>query len=83
MKISAVFVKYNIDVIAPILHDIFNFIMQTGVVPSSWKFSFISQIPEKGSLTDIENDRGIAMQSEVPKLFDMLITAKHYNLCSK
>lgn len=78
MGIASRFIKYNIDTIAPILEIIFNNVMSTGIVPSLWKCSFITPIPKHGSLSEVTNYRGIAMQSVIPKIFDKLITDKLY-----
>lgn len=52
--------------------------MRTGIVPQYWKTAF-TPIPKKGSLSEVANYRGIAMQSTIIKLFDVLITEKIYN----
>lgn len=78
MMISAKFVVFNRDKLAPILLDIFNSILHTGNFPVEWKKAFLTPIPKKGNLADVTNYRGIAMQSVIPKLFDMLITEKIY-----
>lgn len=75
MNISAEFVKKNIDTLAPILLNIFNTVMATGVIPSVWKKSFIAPIPKKGAINDVSNYHGIAMQSTIPKIFNKLITS--------
>lgn len=78
MGIPVVFVQHNITKIAPILLKLFNIILNTGTIPTSWKKSFIQPIPKKGSNSNIANYRGIAMQSVIPKLLDRLITDKFY-----
>lgn len=79
MNISVKFIKFNCDILAPILLNIFNVILSTGVVPTEWKLSFITPIPKKGSLTSVANYRGISMQSSIPKIFDALLTKKLYS----
>lgn len=79
MKICATYVKYNACLLTPLLANIFNTILHTGIVPNDWKDSYITPIPKKGNICDITNYRGIAMQSVIPKLFDMLITDRLYH----
>lgn len=78
MALSVAFVKFNVEYMAPIILKMCNVILHTGVIPSAWKHSYITPIPKKGTLTDIENYRGIAMQSVIPKIFDKALTAKLY-----
>lgn len=53
--------------------------MEIGILPHRWKTSYITPIPKKGSLTEVENYRGIAMQSVIPKNFDTILTSKIYD----
>lgn len=78
MKIQTTYIKFNVGIITPILTNIFNAILHTGIIPDDWKISYLTPIPKRGDLHDIANYRGIAMQSVVPKIFDMLLTARLY-----
>lgn len=78
MKISATYLKYNAGILTPVLANVFNTILHTSVIPDNWKLSYLTPIPKKGNIHDVTNYRGIAMQSVIPKLFDMLITARLY-----
>lgn len=80
---SANFIKYHSQILAPLLLNIFNAILETGIVPQNWKVSFLSPIPKKGSLATIEIYRGIAMQSVTPKIFDKILTAKLHHYVQK
>lgn len=78
MKICVTYIKYNAAILTPILANIFNTILHTGIVPADWKNPYITPIPKKGNVNNIENYRGIAMQSVIPKLLDMLLTKRLY-----
>lgn len=76
MGISTQYLQYNIDIVAPLLKNIFNSILTSGRIPQEWKQSFLIPIPKKGSSSDIANYRGISIQSIVPKILDKLLTKK-------
>lgn len=48
MGISVSFVKYHRDKSAGVLMVIFNRILRNGLMPSSWKLSYLTPIPKKG-----------------------------------
>lgn len=48
MMLSANFLQFNIDVMAPLLLDSIHTIFQTGRIPELWKKCFIIPIPKKG-----------------------------------
>lgn len=83
MGITAGFFKHNCLHIAPVLLNIFNVMLETGFVPEQWKNSYLLPIPKMGTLNDVTNYRGIAMQSTISKIFDKLITEKLYLHLSK
>lgn len=66
----------DIETTSPIITNIFNLLFKLGHIPQSWKTSFITPIPKKGRLADVENYRGISLQSVIPKLLDKLIADK-------
>lgn len=74
MKISADFLKFNSEALAPIITNALNTMILTGNIPDDWKECFLIPIPKKGSPINIENYRGIAIQSCLPKLLDQIIT---------
>lgn len=74
MKISAEFLQYNSDTIAPVIANAINTIILTGHIPEDWKLGYLIPIPKKGSPVHIENYRGIAIQSCIPKIMDKFLT---------
>lgn len=78
MKLSADFLKFNVDLVAPVIANAINTMIVTGNVPNDWKECYLIPIPKKGSQTDIKNYRGIAIQSCLPKLLDKFITEMLY-----
>lgn len=72
--IPAFFLKNCVYTISRPLHILFNLSINSGTFPNYWKHSFLSPIFKSGSKEDIENYRGICMQSEIPKMFDLLVT---------
>lgn len=76
MLISAQFVKSNVNIVAPILTNYFNALLKVGHIPEQWKQSYLVPIPKKGKTSDVNNYRGISIQSVIPKIMDQLITRK-------
>lgn len=52
-----------------------------GIFPTYWKHSFIIPIFKSGQREEIENYRGICIQSAIPKLLDSLVTEQLYASC--
>lgn len=58
------------DVLVHPLSFVFNQCLQTGVFPVIWKISHVVPIFKKGNRNAVENHRGVAIQSFVPKLLE-------------
>lgn len=78
MQIPTTFLHHNAEIIAPLISNAINTMLNTGRIPEDWKMNYITPIPKKGSTVDIENYRGIAMQSCIPKILDKYITGLLY-----
>lgn len=79
MKLSAAYLQHNVTIVAPLLLEMVNTIFQTGRIPATWKQSYLIPIPKKGSTAEINNYRGIAIQSCVTKILDRILTRMIYD----
>ena len=58
------------------LTDLFNASLNSSFFPDLWKESYITPLHKSGSRFEVENYRGIAKLSAIPKLFEKLITRR-------
>jgi hypothetical protein len=66
----------------PIL-KLFKLSLNQGVFPSFWKYSYIQPIFKSGDRQNIENYRGVSLQSAIPKLLDKLVSVHLSSVCNK
>ena len=66
--------KSGAIVLAPSLAKLFNFIFNTGIFPTSWSLSTLAVIHKKGYKDIPKNYRGIAVSSNLCKLFVLFST---------
>nr|AMS38367.1 hypothetical protein [Bactrocera tryoni] len=72
--IPSCFLKKCAKYIYQPLTKLFNSSLMQGLFPSIWKKSFIIPLHKSGFRSSIENYRGIAKLSAIPKLFEAIIT---------
>ena len=65
--------KSGATVLAPSLVKLFNFIFNTGKFPTSWSLSTLTVIHKKGDKAIPKNYRGIAVSSNLCKLFCLVL----------
>lgn len=73
---SASFIQFNSAQLLPIITHLILQVFRSGIVPPTWKSSYLQPIPKKGSLSTLSNYRGIAISSCIPKIFDRLLTKR-------
>lgn len=66
------FVKFQ-DYILPILHNLLNYILNTGFFTSTWSSSIIIPVFKKDDFTDPNNYRGISLVINMCKLFASIL----------
>lgn len=79
--IPSVFLKSCICTLTHPIFFIFSLSLHTKEFPSFWKNSFITPIFKSGDRSNVENYRGICIQSVLPKLFDKIISVQLSWLC--
>jgi hypothetical protein len=57
----------------PIITDIFNCCIESGIVPRDWKFAILTVLFKKGDRLDMNNYRGISVLPVLAKLFEKLL----------
>jgi hypothetical protein len=49
------------DYLLPVMHNLFNCILGTGIFPSTWSSFIIIPVYKKGDSTDLNNYRGLVL----------------------
>jgi hypothetical protein len=62
-----------------LLSLIFNRSLTTNVFPERWKVSYVTPIFKKGRHNKVEDFRGVAILSAIPKCFELLVYRGMYN----
>ena len=77
-SLNAEFYKSTCSEIAPILKDLFNSILDTGVSPKSFGETVLSPIHKSGPISDPHNFRGIALVNSMHKIFSSILNKRLY-----
>ncbi len=75
-EIPAEFIKHSGPNFRNKLLEIFNMVRQAEYTPKSWRDSRMRMIPKSGDKENLNNYRGIAVNSIVGKLFTRIMTAR-------
>ena len=81
--IPNIFLKHCKQSLSVALALIFNRSLDQGVFLPEWRESFLTPIHKKGPKHQIENYRGIAKLSAIPKIFEKIVKDKIYVLISQ
>jgi hypothetical protein len=58
---------------------LFNRSMATSIFPDRWKVAYVTRIFKKGRRNNVEDYRGVAILSAIPKRFELLVYRGMYN----
>jgi hypothetical protein len=65
-----------IDVITQPLCNLFNFVYDNGVYPVAWSNCIVVPVPKKSDTTEAGNYRGIAITSNLGKIFSIVLNSR-------
>ena len=68
--------KHSIHEMSPLFTKFFNHIEKSTIFPTSWKSSFLVPLHKKGSRGDPDNYRGLAVGSNIGKLYTKCLNTK-------
>ena len=69
-------IKHSINETAPVFAKLFNHIESSTTFPTAWKSSFLVPLHKKGSRSDPDNYRGLAVGSNIGKLYTKCLNTK-------
>ena len=75
--------KHSIHEISPLLTKFFNHIEKSTFFPNAWKSSFLVPLHKKGSRGDPDNYRGLAVGSNIGKLYTKCLNNKIKNFAEE
>lgn len=77
-RFPAKFLKELKEKIVTPLSILFNALLSSGFFPQLWKISHITPTHKKGSRSDSENYRGVAIHSAIPKMLERIVYSHLY-----
>ena len=75
------FIKYGGEELDEVLRDIFQKMIETEYIPPNWKGDKLIMLYKKGNKDKCENYRGLAMSSNMLKLFSRIIHTEGDDVC--
>ena len=73
--LNELFIKCQ-DVLMPLIHNLFNKILASGIYPELWTKNCIVPLHKKGDADDVNNFRGISIVSCFGKLFTSILNTR-------
>ena len=73
----------TVDILAPHICNMFNKIIDSGFFPDIWSNGIIVPIHKKGSVSDVNNYRGITLVSCLSKLFTSVLNKRIEKICNE
>ena len=73
-KVSNEMIKYSLNIMMPVIHLLFNKIIQSELFPKTWSNGYIMPIFKSGDDQDPSNYRGITISNCLSKLFTKIMT---------
>ena len=70
------FISILLNVILPLLVELFNFVFDSGNFPSEWFSVIVIPLFNKGSRDDVNNYRGISLLNVLGKIFTSILNAR-------
>ena len=64
------------DTLLPMLHDLFNNVLDSGYFPDSWTKAIILPVFKKGNVNEVKNYRGISLISNLGKSFTSVLNQR-------
>jgi len=71
--LSGFFIKIFTKILAPVLKSLFNKILTTGEIPSTWKIAKIVPVHKKGDTSKVDNFRPVSNIVSIAKVFELTI----------
>lgn len=71
--IPSFLVKGSIDILAPILCNIFNSCLKLGKFPIDWKTSVVVPVPKNNNVNSVQNYRPISLLTNFSKIFEKIV----------
>jgi len=78
--LSGFFIKIFLKVLTPFLTTLFNMILDTGIIPSTWKIAKIIPVHKKGDINKVENFRPVSNINSISKVFELTILQRFEQL---
>lgn len=71
--------KSSLDLIEPYLRHMYNAVLESGKYPEQWTKAILVPLHKKGSTSDLDNYRGIALLSVLGKVFSKVVNNRLVN----